>query len=208
MPDPDPIYGLVCAGGGAHGAYQVGVLKYLHEHFCNGDASPFRVFSGTSAGSLNTCFFASRSFDARVARLELERLWMDFHVPEYHGNIAMNALKSFLKEWTKPRKHKKPCWSLLDPGPLAKIVGRGFVRASFERSIAEGTTLCLAVAATELRSSRLVYFLEGANAVSWHTGFAIAIATRLDVPHVVGYPSSPAGAWRSRRKAGRHSRCA
>ena len=148
MTDPNPIYGLVCAGGGAHGAYQVGVLKYLHEHFCNGDASPFRVFSGTSAGSLNTCFFASRSFDARVARLELEKLWMGFHVPEYHGNIVINALKSFLKDRTKRRKHRKPCWSLLDPEPLVKIVGRGFVRASFERSLAEGTTL-ITVAATD-----------------------------------------------------------
>ena len=87
MTDPDPVYGLVCAGGGAHGAYQVGVLKYLHEHFCNGDASPFQIFCGTSAGSLNTCFVASRSYDARTARLELEELWMGFHVPQYYGNI-------------------------------------------------------------------------------------------------------------------------
>ena len=60
MSNEGPTYALVCAGGGAHGAYQVGVLKYIHEHFCRGDASPFRVFSGTSAGSLNTAFFASR----------------------------------------------------------------------------------------------------------------------------------------------------
>ena len=68
MTDPNPMYGLVCAGGGAHGAYQVGVLKYLHEHFCNGDAGPFRVLCATSADSLGTCFYGSRSFDAPVAR--------------------------------------------------------------------------------------------------------------------------------------------
>lgn len=191
MTNPDPTYGLVCAGGGAHGAYQVGVLKYVHEHFCNGDASPFRVFSGTSAGSLNTCFFASRSFDARVARLELETLWMGFHVPGYHGNMLVNATKSFVKELTRPRKDRKPCWSLLDPGPLTRIVGRGFLRANFERALNEGTTLCLVVSATELRSSRLVYFLEGANAVSWNSPLALAIATRLDVSHVVASCSVP-----------------
>jgi len=191
MTNPDPVYGLVCAGGGAHGAYQVGVLKFVHEHFCNGDASPFRIFSGTSAGSLNTCFYASRSFDARIARVELESLWMGFHVPGYHGNMLVNAVKSFLKEWMKPRKHRKPCWSLLDPGPLTDIVRRGFVRESFERSLAKGTTLCLVVSATELRSSRLVYFLEGANAVSWSTVIALAIATRLDVRHVVASSSVP-----------------
>jgi NTE family protein len=191
MTDPNPVYGLVCAGGGAHGAYQVGVLKYLHEHFCNGDASPFRVFCGTSAGSLNTCFFASRSYDARTARLELAALWMDFHVPQYYGNIVMNTLKSFLKEITKSRKDKKPCWSLLDPLPLVHVVRRGFVREGFERSMAEGTTLCLSVAATELRSSRLVFFLEGANAVSWNSGLAIGFRTRLEVAHVAASCSVP-----------------
>ncbi len=191
MTSPTPIYGLVCAGGGAHGAYQVGVLNYVHEHFCNGDASPFRIFCGTSAGSLNTCFFASRSYDARTARLELEELWMGFHVPQYFGNIVVNALKSFLKESTNFRKPKKPCWSLLDPSPLVNVVGRGFVRESFERSLAEGTTLCLSVAATELRSSRLVFFLEGPKAVSWNSGLAIGFETRLGVPHVAASCSVP-----------------
>jgi len=191
MTSPTPIYGLVCAGGGAHGAYQVGVLNYVHEHFCNGDASPFRIFCGTSAGSLNTCFFASRSFDARVARVELEELWLDFHVPHYHGNILISGLKSLFKEWTTPRKRKKPCWSLLDPRPLIDIVGRGFIRASFERALAEGTTLCLSIAATELRSSRLVFFVEGPNAVSWNSGLAIAVKARIDVTHIAASCSVP-----------------
>jgi NTE family protein len=186
-----PIYGLVCAGGGAHGAYQVGVLKYVHEHFCNGDASPFRIFCGTSAGSLNTCFFASRSFDARVAHVELEKLWIGFHVPHYHGNIVVSAVKSLFRELTKRRSRRKPCWSLLDPRPLVDIVGQGFVRESFERSMAEDTTLCLAVAVTELRSSRLVFFVEGPNAVSWNSGLAIAIKDRLEVAHVAASCSVP-----------------
>jgi len=191
MTVPHHVYGLVCAGGGAHGAYQVGVLKYVHEHFCNGDASPFQVFCGTSAGCLNTCFFASRSYDARTACLELEELWMGFHVPQYYGNIVMNTLKSFVKESTKPRKDKKPCWSLLDPTPLVDVVRRGFLRETFERSMAEGTTLCLSVAVTELRSSRLVFFLEGPNAVSWNSGLAIGIETTIEVPHVAASCSVP-----------------
>ena len=70
----NPIYGLVCAGGGAHGAYQVGVLKYIHEKFSVHSQSPFRIFAGSSCGALNTSFFASRSYDAIDSRLELEEL--------------------------------------------------------------------------------------------------------------------------------------
>lgn len=103
----------------------------------------------------------------------------------------MNTLKSFVKETTKSRKDKKPCWSLLDPAPLVDVVRRGFVRESFERSMAQGTTLCLSVATTELRSSRLVFFLEGPNAVSWNSGLAIGIETRLEVLHVAASCSVP-----------------
>ena len=88
-----PIYGLVCAGGGAHGAYQVGVLKYLHEKFCEDQKSPFEIFTGSSCGALNTTFYAAQSFDACSSRLWLEDLWLHFHVPAYHGNILKNAMK-------------------------------------------------------------------------------------------------------------------
>ncbi len=187
----NPVYGLVCAGGGAHGAYQVGVLKYVHEHFCVGEASPFRVFSGTSAGSLNTSFFAAQSFDAHTSRLWLEQMWLDFHVPEYHGNVLKNSVLSLIKEWAKPRKLRKPSWSLLDPTPLRDVVAKGFLRERFERAIKEGTTLGLAVSATEVRSSRLVWFQEGPNATSWLMPMSIGIETRLGVPHVQASCSVP-----------------
>jgi len=187
----DPVYGLVCAGGGAHGAYQVGVLKYVHEHFCVGEASPFRVFSGTSAGSLNTSFFAAQSFDAHTSRLWLEQMWLDFHVPGYHGNVLKNSVLTLLKEWAKPRALRKPSWSLLDPAPLRDVVAKGFLRERFERAIQEGTTLGLAVSATELRSSRLVWFQEGPEATSWLTPESIGIQTRLGVTHVQASCSVP-----------------
>jgi NTE family protein len=191
MTSSDPVYGLVCAGGGAHGAYQVGVLKYIHEHFCDGEVSPFRVFSGTSAGSLNTSFLAAQSFDARSSRLWMEEMWLDFHVPAYHGNVVKNSILTLLKEWAKPRSSRKPTWSLLDPTPLHDIVAKGIVRENFERAMQEGTTLGLAVSATELKSSRLVWFQEGPEATSWVVPESIAIETRLGVPHIQASCSVP-----------------
>lgn len=187
----DSIYGLVCAGGGAHGAYQVGVLKYVHEHFCDGETSPFRVFSGTSAGSLSTSFFAAQSFDAHTSRLRLEEMWLKFHVPAYHGNVIKNSILTLLKEWAKPRKLRKPAWSLLDPTPMRDVVAKGIVRENFERSMAEGTTLGLAVSATELRSSRLVWFQEGPAATSWLAPHSVSFETRIGVPHIQASCSIP-----------------
>ena len=65
-----------------------------------------RVFTGTSAGSLNTAFCATRSYDAANSRLELEAMWEDFHVPAYHGNVVKNSLLKLIKEWTMPRSRR------------------------------------------------------------------------------------------------------
>ena len=191
MPEPKPIYALVCAGGGAHGAYQVGVLKYIHEHFCRGQASPFRVFSGTSCGSLNTSFYASRSYDANDARLELEQRWLDFDVPEYHGNILKNSIRALIANRRAPSMLRKAAWSLLDPSHLIDVVDRGFRREAFDRALAAGTTLGASVSATELRSSRLVFFQEGPAAADWAAPTAIAMTTSLGVPHVAASCSVP-----------------
>ena len=51
--------GLVLPGGGARGAYQVGVLKAI-SHIIP-DSSPFKVISGTSAGAINASTLASRA---------------------------------------------------------------------------------------------------------------------------------------------------
>jgi NTE family protein len=66
----NPKFGLVLAGGGAKGAYQVGVLKYLSEEL---QFVPDMI-AGTSIGALNGSFLASHQpFDEAVKRLEL--LW-------------------------------------------------------------------------------------------------------------------------------------
>ena len=76
---PDLKTGLVLPGGGARGAFQVGVLKALSELLPAKAASPFPVISGTSAGAINSVVLASKSRHFRVAVAELERVWGHFH---------------------------------------------------------------------------------------------------------------------------------
>lgn len=60
--------GLVFAGGGGKGAYEIGVWKYLHEvgldHYV-------RAVSGTSVGALNAALFVGSNYDVA------EDLWMN-----------------------------------------------------------------------------------------------------------------------------------
>lgn len=58
--------GLVFAGGGGKGAYEIGVWKYLHEI---GLDKQVKAVSGTSVGALNAALFIGASFE------KAEELW-------------------------------------------------------------------------------------------------------------------------------------
>lgn len=60
--------GLVFAGGGGKGAYEIGVWKYLHEI---GLDQYVRSVSGTSVGALNAALFAGSSYEIA------EDLWLN-----------------------------------------------------------------------------------------------------------------------------------
>ena len=69
-PSPPPI-GLVLGGGGAKGAYQVGVWETLVEM---GLSQRVHVLSGTSVGAINAALFATCSDTGRMERVWLESL--------------------------------------------------------------------------------------------------------------------------------------
>lgn len=74
--------GLVLSGGGAKGAYHVGIVKYLAEQ----NIQP-HVVSGASIGALNGAIVAG-SRNIELAALRLEQVWRD---------IAQNSPLSFNK---------------------------------------------------------------------------------------------------------------
>ena len=64
-------FGLVLSGGGAKGAYEVGVWQALHEAGLAGDVT---AVSGTSIGAVNAALFASWPDPKGAERLWLENL--------------------------------------------------------------------------------------------------------------------------------------
>ena len=75
------VQGLVLSGGGAHAAYEIGVIKAL----LNGQSSSTRylpleidIISGTSAGSVNACLLMSELDQAPSSAISyLEDTWLD-----------------------------------------------------------------------------------------------------------------------------------
>ena len=72
--------GLVLSGGGARGAYQVGVLKAIADLHPKHAANPFTIISGTSAGALNAVALASSANNFRLGVKKVEKIWTNLHV--------------------------------------------------------------------------------------------------------------------------------
>lgn len=68
----NPVHGIVLSGGGAFGAYEVGVLKALLE---DGTIDP-AVFSGTSVGAYSAAIMCQGG-GGKEAAAKLEKVWLE-----------------------------------------------------------------------------------------------------------------------------------
>jgi NTE family protein len=93
MTDPSG-FALVLSGGGARGAYQVGVLQVLARAFP--DAVP-DILTGVSAGGINAAFLAARSetYPQKIDRLA--EMWSHLRIDEVFSvdlhNIGWRVLR-------------------------------------------------------------------------------------------------------------------
>ncbi|MEE8221057.1 MAG: patatin-like phospholipase family protein, partial [Woeseiaceae bacterium] len=87
---------LVMPGGGARGAFQVGVLKAIAELLPAKASNPFPVISGTSAGAINSVVLATRARHYNIAVKELERVWGHFHSSQVFRTDSWTMFKSSL----------------------------------------------------------------------------------------------------------------
>ena len=65
--------GLILSGGGARGAYQVGVLRAVADILPRQVYNPFPIICGTSAGAINAVTLAAHEGNFRDGVAELER---------------------------------------------------------------------------------------------------------------------------------------
>jgi len=86
---------LVLPGGGARGAFQVGVLKALVEILPKSSPNPFPIISGTSAGAVNSVVLASKAERFRSAVTELELVWANFRCHQVYKTDDHYAQEQF-----------------------------------------------------------------------------------------------------------------
>ena len=186
---------LVLPGGGARGAFQVGVLKALAELLPRDSANPFPVISGTSAGAVNSIVLASRAQHFRSAIAELERVWGHFRCHHVYKTDHLTMLKSSL-HWMAalvlggwlvgmPK-------SLLDNAPLRAMLRRNVHFPRIRDAIDDGCLDAVAVTAAGYASARSTSFFEGSpEREGWERTRRLGKQTELNLDHLMATIAVP-----------------
>ena len=190
-----PNTALVLPGGGARGAFQVGVLKALAEVLPKTSPNPFGVISGTSAGAVNSVVLASRAEHFRTGLAELEHVWAHFRCHQVYKTDHLTMLKSSL-HWLAsivlggwlvgtPK-------SLLDNAPLRELLSKNVHFPRIQESIDRGHLGAVAVTAAGYDSARSKTFFEGeSNLADWDRTRRMGKRTELNLDHLMASIAVP-----------------
>ncbi|MGB5331570.1 MAG: patatin-like phospholipase family protein [Woeseiaceae bacterium] len=186
---------IVLPGGGARGAFQVGVLKAVAELLPRKSANPFSIISGTSAGAVNSVVLASRAQHLRSAVAELEQVWGHFRCHHVYRTDHLTMLKSSL-HWLAsivlggwlvgaPK-------SLLDNAPLRSLLSRNVHFPRIQDAIDGGYLDALAITAAGYASARSTSFFEATeDQQSWQRTRRLGQRTRLNLDHIMASIAVP-----------------
>ncbi len=190
-----PKTALVLPGGGARGAFQVGVLKAVAELCPRGAVNPFGIISGTSAGAVNSIVLAAKARRFRVAVAELERVWSRFRCHHVYRTDNLAMLKSSL-HWLAaivlggflvgaPR-------SLLDNSPLRSLLSRNIRFPRIQDAIDNGWLDAIAVTAAGYGSARSTSFFQATHERQrWSRTRRAGVRSRLNLDHVMASIAVP-----------------
>jgi NTE family protein len=160
-----PQTALVLGGGGARGAYEVGVAQVLFEELVPllGAVPRVDILCGTSAGAINPCGLASFASEPLHGVAALAHRWTELEPDRLlraDRREAVALLRSFLGcgtgRWLAGRRRG----GLLDPAPFLEAFGAGMDFTAIGEHLAAGRLSALCLTATEIAAGRTTLFLH------------------------------------------------
>ena len=186
---------LVLPGGGARGAFQVGVLKAIAELVPRGTINPFGIISGTSAGAINSVVLAAKARRFRVAVAELERVWGHFRCHHVYRTDTRAMLKSSL-QWlgafvTGGTLVRMP-GSLLDNSPLRAMLSRNVRFPRIHDAIEQDWLEAVSVTAAGYSSARSTSFFQAtSDHREWSRTRRVGVQSDLNLDHLMASIAVP-----------------
>lgn len=158
------------SGGGARGAYEAGVLRYILDDLPRetGVRPRFDIVCGTSVGAIHAAFIAATADETEGRGQRLVEIWEHLQVDEVFRFSAGDLLGIPRKLLgvrnvaRKLREGQRPdrLFGLLDTGPLEELVLRSIPWSKIGQNVQRGLVESVCIAATQLATGRAVVFCQ------------------------------------------------
>lgn len=189
--------GLVLSGGGARGAYQVGVIMAAQQiSQSSGVPLKFDYLSGVSAGAINASSLASNAHDLHVATSELVRLWSEISFEKVFSTDSINMGKIGF-QWFRDLSigavtGTTPGKSLMDTTPLRQLIHSNMNYDRVDENLRKGHLKGLAVTAIDYVQSATTTFIQSHSDITpWDKGRKRSEFTRITTDHIMASSAIP-----------------
>ncbi len=188
---------LVLSGGGARGAYQVGVLSAIADIAQSmGVHQAFDIYSGVSAGAINASFLAAGADEFATSCKSLVDMWSQLTSDQVFysdisslGKIGFNWVKSVS---VGAMSGATPGQALLDTAPLKKLIQERLSFAKIQNNIDRGTLQALAITALDYESSVAITFVQGQKKLpTWEKARRKSEVAQIQAEHVMASSAIP-----------------
>lgn len=156
-----PCTALVLSGGGARGAYEVGVLRYVRERL--GIDARFDVITGTSVGAINGAYLAATCDRPRGQARALARVWAQLTIERVYdfGWPQLRSLPRVLFGRALPKTpHGGRVGGLVDSTALERLVREQIPWRRLTENLARGHLHAFSVTATEVATGVSTVFIQ------------------------------------------------
>lgn len=164
MSEERPKIGLVLSGGGARGAYEVGVLRYIRERI-RGE-SRFDIITGSSIGAVNGAYIAATADRPRAQGRLLARVWTELNLDEVcrFGWTQMRSLPQVLFGRTGDKTgHGQQIGGLIDPRAIQNFVRSRLPWRGITDNLHHGHVSAVSCTATEVATGTVTTFVQTAD---------------------------------------------
>ncbi|HEY8374890.1 MAG TPA: patatin-like phospholipase family protein, partial [Nannocystis sp.] len=159
-----PKIGLVLSGGGARGAYEVGVLRYIRERI-RGETR-FDIITGSSIGAINGAYIAATADRPRAQGRLLARVWSELNLDEVcrFGWSQMRSLPQVLFGRTGDKAgHGQQIGGLIDPRAIQSFVRTRLPWRGITENLHHGHLSAISCTATEVATGTVTTFVQTAD---------------------------------------------
>ena len=185
---------LVLQGGGARGAYHVGVIKAIAD-ITGAPRCPFQIVCGSSVGAINAASVAMAAIDFQRGSAGLETLWRSLRC---HSIYDVRAIPLLMRSsrWAMTLLlgplGLRMTGGLLDYRPLHDLLRREFSQKHLRHAIQANDLHALCITTSSYGAGTSITFFQGNSSIQpWARARRHGEAAVIEAEHILASAALP-----------------